>query len=195
MMNGIAERLGNAKHTWNSMKFSQSVSLVIVMMHWGRSYWEATGGDDAQQIWQYNDTTWSSVGLLQSRSGRRGRSLEMEPRGGSYGTADALWHLRWLFFHQPKGFSREQKRQPHEGETISTSTTWVTVQNTHAHTLGHKQVHMNSVRVQRLISVTTRVENTAGHLAPTVQLSCHHIKTKQTIWIFLYQLCIQTLFI
>lgn len=49
-MHGTAECPGNAKHTWNSMKFSQSVSLVIVMMHFlqcGRSYWEATGGDDA----------------------------------------------------------------------------------------------------------------------------------------------------
>lgn len=109
-----------------------------------------------------------------------GRPLGTEKSGGSYGTADApltSQAVRWFSSHQPAAPVINRKGSHVKEETVSTSTTWVTVQNTRLHTHIHKthkltyqQVHMGLVGVQRLISVTTRVENQAGHLAPTLQL-------------------------
>lgn len=118
------------------------------------------------------------------------RGMEEDHWGRSRGeTLMAQLTLRWLSSHQSLTEKAATWRRNHYSFNHLSYSAEHTYPNTH--TLGHKRVHTSLVGVQRLISVTTRVENTAGHLAPPLQLSCSHIKAKHTIWLFLYQLIIQ----
>lgn len=131
---------------------------------------------------------WSDdIGEVGSGQEHGGRTLGTEQKGGSYGTADTLRH-----FKQSDGFpliSQRLQSSTEKGSHVEKKSFQLqplelqcrTRVHTHIqkHTLAHKRVHMGLVRVQRLISVTTRVENKAGHLAHTLQLSpCTYVKAK-----------------
>lgn len=152
---------------WSYLVVTSERTVVLL----GGSRWKCVtqaAGNDAQQICLWDRGC--CRGWFRSHGGR---PLGTEQRGESLMaqlTLSDISDSQMAFFSSANGFNHQQKRQPREEETISTSNTWVTVQNTRIqkHTLTQTSTH--GVRVQRLISVTTRVES-GGHLAPTLQPS------------------------
>lgn len=110
--------------------------------------------------------------------GAEGRLLWYSWRSATFQT------VRWLPSHQPTASvinrkGSHVKKKPFQLQPRELQCRTHTYIHTSKNTFTHKQVHMVSVRVQRLISVTTRVEVKAWHLAPTLQLSaCYHLFLK-----------------
>lgn len=85
-----------------------------------------------------------------------------EQRGSSYGTAGTQT-VRWLPSHQPtaSGINRKGshvKKKPFQLQPLELQRRTHLYIHTSKNTLAHKRVHVGSVRVQRLTSVTTRGE-------------------------------------
>lgn len=144
----------------------------------GGSWWKCWK-QTAEKILSRSAYEFRWYGCRSSEFSWRGGALGTEQRGDSYGTADTLRH-----FEQSDGFPLMSQRLQSSTEKAAT---WrrnhfnfnhlsYSAANTHSKT--HTHSHTNKYTwawVQRLISVTTRVQKRAGHLAPAALcLLTHH---------------------
>lgn len=145
-------------------------------------------GNDGQQICLYDQTTrLLLVGSEEWPLGteQRGRLLWHGRRSPTFQT------VRWLSSHQPTGFSHRNrkgshvKKKPFQLQPIElqcrTHTYIHTSKNTHSHTDKYTWAWSES---KGWFQRQPEAKSKAGHLAPTLQLSCIHVKAKHmTFWL------------
>lgn len=195
------------KHTWDTVIFSQSASCLslsmILMLFIQSTCSVATSGRTVVVLggswWKWYPahlTIRSDNKIVAGGGSGRWDNGGRPPGDGAVGRL--LWHS-WrsptfqtvgrLSSHQPTASVINRKKGSHvkkktfqlQPRELQCRTHMYTHTHPWTHTHTHEQVHMGWVRVQRLISVTTRVENKAGRLAPKLQLSaCEHSVDMQT---------------